>query len=534
MKKLTSLILLIFLLMIVVPQAFGSIIDADFEENNIGAIPFILTPGPGGCSVSGSGQTTVESMLGENLSKLLVLHGGMGYDDFVDVYLSPEQPVSGNLLIEWDAVVTEASGGYDGVVYNIYALGDSSCSPPPSSVAWDISLINDSYTKWGTLGFESEPMVLNVVQHFTVYMNTYLKKYSLDIDGHTIINDKFFNNQNTTNFSGIGFENCCDASAVVVGIDNLTVNIVPACEGDFDSDCDVDGSNLATFINNETNDFDVSTVAQNYGRIDYLLPSVTLPPVTAGPCKQCPSWQYGLQLDFDTSCYTMQLVVPCPCPTFDYESGDCFSPSVWQVGYGGYLSGQNVNGVLLKVSDCENVGEFNVNNSYAIRATIIEPASGVYFTNKNFTNPNNPHVCTLDGLAVLVADGEQKIYVSSHPDPLEVDSDYCVTSCTDPATDYALDYFSVTPGQELYDPADYVDYDCCFACGTTAVKSVETCCAQFLRANMPLLLIDLPMFVYDINDLNVCIGRPVVVRVGIIDTDGIALCSCDILVGTFQ
>ncbi len=260
----------------------------------------------------------------------------------------------------------------------------------------------------------------------------------------------------------------------------------------------------------------------------------TMANIVNEPCKVCPSWQYGLRLIYET-CASTQASPPCPCATFDYESSGSFGV------LGGYYIGQNVNGVLFHVCDCENINEFVINNSYAIRVTILEPASGVYFTSMNFTNPNNPHTCTLgcDGSAISVADGEQKIYLSSHPHT-GADSDYCVTSCTEPPTDYALDYFSVTPGQTLYNPSGFEqDQDCCFPCGSNSVTSIETCSAQFLRAAMPILLIDLPMFTYDFHDISVSIGTSVRVRVSIVEyTEGVTLgrelCSCDILVGTFS
>jgi hypothetical protein len=222
-NKLT-LLLVLTLLVVVTPQAFGSIMNANFEQNNTGEIPFILSPGPGACSIYGTGQATVEKMLGANTSKLLVLRDiTVGERESVGVYLAPEHSVTGNLLIEWDAIVAEASGvDESGDVYSVCAVGGSPGSGFP--VAWDIPLINDNY--YSCMSETTAPMILNAVQHFVINMNTNQQTYSLTIDGQVMANEQSFNNLDTTTFNGIIIETYWDSTGVI-GIDNLTVNAVP-------------------------------------------------------------------------------------------------------------------------------------------------------------------------------------------------------------------------------------------------------------------------------------------------------------------
>ena len=240
------------------------------------------------------------------------------------------------------------------------------------------------------------------------------------------------------------------------------------------------------------------------------------------PCKTCQSWQYGLRIDYESE--------HCACPTFDYELGD-------SDGAGGYFPGQNVNGILLMHSGCEACEEYcNADDLYAIRLHIIAPASGVYFTNCNFTNPGNKHSRSVDqnGDQLVAVDGEQKIYISSHPDPSDGCTTFCVNSYGANTVDYALEYHAIQ--HTLYDLNENSSAPCCLSCLDGGVHSIQTSYASFLQTNKPLLLIDIPTFVYDPNF--VWGGDSVIVLVQIISDQGngseLLLCEGSVLIGTFE
>ena len=263
-------------------------------------------------------------------------------------------------------------------------------------------------------------------------------------------------------------------------------------------------------------------------------------------CKRCEydtkdgqGWSYGLQIDW-VVCDTEEQGVVCPCPTFDYELGSAQSGTDFCDG--GYCANQSVNGVLMKLCDCEAVinGDVQLDKAYALRLTIMSPASGVYWTDRDYTNPNNPHDCSVDcdGDSIVTNDGDQFVYVSSHEvsDPAKI-SDYCVTSCEATNGDFALTYTSATAGQDFV--AQDCTKDCCFTCDNNAVKSIKTCNSKFLGEKNPLLLIDMPEFIYDPTDPNVALGGKVEVKIeligecGDICTSSKVFCECVVDVGTF-
>jgi len=258
------------------------------------------------------------------------------------------------------------------------------------------------------------------------------------------------------------------------------------------------------------------------------------------PCKICTDkhgWKYGLQIELK-DCEVTQTVSSCPCPLFDYEMGT------------GYCPTQDVQGILFKLCDCEdyNDTDFTATGSYAIRLTIMEPASGVYWTNANpaktacaYTAAPSPQTC--------VPDANTSIRVTSFPDPDLTPSmthGYCVDPCD--ASVYALSrhdigYSSATVGQTLYDALGTPADTCCFTCGTERVMSIKTCYAPIMGSGEPLLLIDIPTMVYDPNDINVVLGTAVKVKVEILTLpeDGDVcvggckvLCDCIVKVGEFS
>ena len=264
-------------------------------------------------------------------------------------------------------------------------------------------------------------------------------------------------------------------------------------------------------------------------------------------CKRCDAaknlggWSYGLQIDYVTCDPEADQGPYCPCPTFDYELGS--AQSGMDFCGGGYCVPQSVFGVLMELCDCEAVanGEVDPAEPYALRLTIMSPASGVYWTDRNFSNPlNDVHSCSVDcdGVDLATAEGDQYVYVASHEvsDPA-LPEEYCVTSCPATAGNFALTYISATPGQVLASQA--CNRDCCMTCDNNKVTAITTCDAVFLTNNNPLLLIDMPEFVWDPTDINVSVGTKVEVKIELIGecgglcTSSKVYCECLIDVGTF-
>ena len=254
------------------------------------------------------------------------------------------------------------------------------------------------------------------------------------------------------------------------------------------------------------------------------------------PCVTCTDkedgWKYGLEIEMVGCDPTAQDAEACPCPTFDYELGS--------VDNGGYCDIQDVKGVLFKLCDCEKIAEMSTASSYALRLTIMEPASGVYWTDQN-TMRSDQGTCSYTD--ITCTEGTTgSVYVSTHEDPSLEGNSYCVDPCDATDSQYAMDYYSVTAGQELYSPATMGDEDCCFTCGTNRVKAVQTCYGQILSNLESLMLIDLPTLVYDPNDINVQIGTAVKVKVELVempdDNDICAgacksICECIVKIGEF-
>ncbi len=261
------------------------------------------------------------------------------------------------------------------------------------------------------------------------------------------------------------------------------------------------------------------------------------------PCIACDGgkdagWDYGLTIKMSHCDPTLQNTT-CPCPTFDYELGS--------VQNGGYCDTQDVEGIIFKLCDCDKIDEMSTSKSYAIRLTIMEPASGVYWTDMNEVkdsyascdwtdNPDgNDDGCPADGLSTA------QIRVGSFPDPALTGGNYCLDPCDASATKRSLNYFSNTSGQSLYNSADHTG-DCCFTCGTNRVKSVQTCYTDLMQNLQSILLIDIPTMVYDPNDINVQLGTAVQVKVEILempDNGDICagackiMCECLVKVGEF-
>jgi len=211
--------LVISLLIIVTSPAYGSLLNADFEENIIAAVPSSLSPGPGECRVSGYRYSFVESKLGIHKSKLLVLRDDR--DDRDDHYLSAKF-YTGNietddLVFEWDAIVFNAKGTDNGFVYYVYAVDSS------GHVVWDLISILDSAPCYAARN--PNVIVPNSLQHFKVYVNFSQKTFDVSIDGKVVICNRSFNNSDATNFKYLAVDTLSESTATI-GIDNLNIDIV--------------------------------------------------------------------------------------------------------------------------------------------------------------------------------------------------------------------------------------------------------------------------------------------------------------------
>ncbi len=272
------------------------------------------------------------------------------------------------------------------------------------------------------------------------------------------------------------------------------------------------------------------------------------------PCKECAKgWTYGLQIAY-TPCGSPSQANPdpadCQCGFFDYElgsQGHC-NDLICELD-GGYCATQNVNGVVLKVCDCEDYSEFSSKDEYSIKIEIIE-GDGVYFTNGNSsaaklldTNgdgvPDTPmYNCGFDVESCVAGDGDY-VFVSSHKQSTKTTA-YCLNPCPK-ATPVALSYAPVDPTQKFYTMCsqDILD-DCCFECEPEyMVTAIQTCKAKILDIDEPVLLIDIPTFVYTPQVAK--IGDTVKIKVtlvggnegGDVCVDCKELCSCIVEIGTF-
>ena len=249
------------------------------------------------------------------------------------------------------------------------------------------------------------------------------------------------------------------------------------------------------------------------------------------------SWTYGQQIELEKCNPDLSQGPACPCPTFDYELGSEYQG-------GNYCDKHDVRGIIFKVCDCEKIGEFNTANSYAIRLTIMEPAGGVYWTNSNVARGDvncYPDVAASDCPPAAPLAGD-KVRIGTFEDPALTGGDYCLDPCDASATKEAVDYYSLTPGQTLFDTGSNT-VDCCFTCDNNRVTTVQTCYYPMMQNLQSVLLIDIPTMVYDPNEADIKLGVSVKVKVEIVempDTGDICagackiLCDCLVDVGTFS
>ncbi len=246
-------------------------------------------------------------------------------------------------------------------------------------------------------------------------------------------------------------------------------------------------------------------------------------------------WTYGQQIELK-ACAPVQGS-KCPCPTFDYELGSNYDG-------GNYCDEHNVRGIIFKLCDCEKIDEFTTSGSYAIRLTIMEPAGGVYWTNSNVARDDMD--CYDDASNIDCPDAaplaDDPIRVGTFEDPSLTGGDFCLDPCDDDATKIALDYYSMTAGQTLFDIDDNDD-DCCFTCDDNRVTAVQTCYTNLMTNLQSILLIDIPTLVYDPNEADIQLGVAVKIKVEIVempDNDDICagackiLCECLVEIGVFS
>ena len=279
--------------------------------------------------------------------------------------------------------------------------------------------------------------------------------------------------------------------------------------------------------------FVLSTVAAGFCADDGI---ITEPCIQAQCTKNAKTpWTYGQKIEWQKCDPTVQGAV-CPCPTFDYELGSEYTG-------GNYCNTHNVRGIIFKLCDCDKIDEFSTAKSYAIRLTIMEPAGGVYWTNSNvargdmgcYTDATN-----IDCSGQTVAG--DKIRVGTFEDPALTGGDYCLDPCDASATKTALDYYSMTPTQTLFDTSSNTT-DCCFTCGNNRVTTVQTCYTDLMKNLQSILLIDIPTLVYDPSEADVQLGTAVKIKVEIVempDNGDICagackiMCDCLVEIGQFS
>ena len=252
--------------------------------------------------------------------------------------------------------------------------------------------------------------------------------------------------------------------------------------------------------------------------------------VVDGPCKElCKTWGYNLHLKSAYSCdEPYQGTATCPpCPQFDYESA---------LGYCGSNGGgdnyYNAAGVIFKVCDCPDV-TFDINKSYGIKIEIVEPATGVYFVNRNDSG------AAYASCATGCPNGDQNIYVSSLGDTND-ESRFCPNPCD--GTPFAMGYVPLNSSEVLFDSSIHDKTDgteCCLDCVGNLAKSVKTDCLQpFMFTASPYIMIDIPTMVWDPKIM--ADGDEVVIKVTIFGEGDQSvcptcndLCNCTIKIGEF-
>jgi hypothetical protein len=282
--------------------------------------------------------------------------------------------------------------------------------------------------------------------------------------------------------------------------------------------------------------FVLTTVAAGFSSDDGGI--ITEPCVQAKCTKHAKvPWVYGQQIQLKKCAPTQNT--QCPCPIFDYELGS--------IENGGYCSTHDVQGIIFKLCDCDKIDEFSTAKSYAIRLTIMEPAGGVYWTNSNVarTHPKDVANCYTDATNVECGSkplAGDKIRVGSFRDPALTGGDYCLDPCDPSATKIALDYYSMTLGQTLFDTTNNTS-DCCFTCGNNRVTTVQTCYTDLMKNLQSILLIDIPTLVYDPNEADVKLGVAVKIKVEIVEMPGKddiceggckIMCDCLVEIGQFS
>jgi len=253
--------------------------------------------------------------------------------------------------------------------------------------------------------------------------------------------------------------------------------------------------------------------------------------VVDGPCKEpCKTWGYNLFIDdnYKASTPYQGTANYDPCPQFDYESAKGYCGA-----NGGGDNYYNAAGVVFKVCDCPDV-TFDVTKSYGIKIEIVEPATGVYFTNGN--DSGAAYNCNMEGCATAPT---QNIYVSSLGDTTD-ETKFCPNPCD--GTPFVMGYVPLSASEVLFNPSIHDKTDgseCCLDCIGNLAKSIKTNCLQsFMFGASPYIMIDVPTMVWDPKIISK--GTNVVIKVTIIGEAGNSvcptcndLCSCTIKVGEF-
>jgi len=216
-----------------------------------------------------------------------------------------------------------------------------------------------------------------------------------------------------------------------------------------------------------------------------------------GPCKElCTDsktggWDYNLYIE-EYSCNKYeQADWQCPCPLVDYESASSYCDD-----------DRAAAGIVLKVCDCDNADQITLDKNYGIKIEIVEPATGVFFTNWNTNTFDCAEAVTCDDTSTDVG---ASIYVRAFGDPNGDEGAFCPEICTVPdgataGTPYAFSYKPLDSGR-LFTPEDQpgTNEECCLDCLNSKLSKavITTCYAPIMAANSPYILIDMPTLVTD-------------------------------------
>jgi len=156
----------------------------------------------------------VEDGLGDNTTNLLVLRDSDSGES-VAVYCQLDKAIQGPVVLEWDAVVAQATGDGGGRVYKALGLDNGEDG---GHVLWDIVLQDGQYQDDG----RDYAMAMNDIHHFKVVVDTHEQQYSAFVDGQILVECAPFNENKAQDAFLLGLRTL-EASTAALGVDNILI-----------------------------------------------------------------------------------------------------------------------------------------------------------------------------------------------------------------------------------------------------------------------------------------------------------------------